>query len=86
MKKLLALLVAVAFLVEPVQATWSIVILNTRTREVAVGSATCITNTDLKLMVPLVLVGEGAAAAQAGVSSVASNRRRIWTASSGVQR
>ena len=78
MKKLLALLVAAALLVEPVQATWSIVILNTRTREVAIGSATCIRNSDLKLAVPLVLVGEGVAASQAGVSSVAVNRIRIW--------
>ncbi len=47
------------------EATWSIVITDARTREVAVGTVTCLTGLDLLAIVPVVVVGEGAAACQA---------------------
>lgn len=58
-------------------ATWSIVIVDTSTHEVAIGSATCLTFYDLKQLSPVVIVGIGAAAAQAQIDSGASNRSFI---------
>lgn len=48
----------------PAMATWSIVAVDTRTKEVGVASATCLTNFDLRAITPVVLVGVGAAAVQ----------------------
>ena len=47
-----------------VEATWSIVIADTSTKEVAVGTVTCLDNFDLLAIVPVVVVGTGAAAVQ----------------------
>ena len=47
------------------QATWSIVIADSETREVAVGTVTCLTSYDLLAIVPVVVVERGAAAVQA---------------------
>jgi len=44
--------------------TWSIVICDTETREIAVGTVTCLTNFDLLAIVPVVVVGEGGGAVQ----------------------
>jgi len=46
-------------------ATWSIVIADSRTKEVAVGTVTCLTSYDLLAIVPVVVVGKGAGACQA---------------------
>lgn len=46
-------------------ATWSIVLADTETREVAVGTVTCLNNFDLMAIVPVVVVEKGAAAVQA---------------------
>lgn len=59
-------------------ATWSIIIIDTRTREIAIGSATCLTNFNLLRGLPVVLVDVGAAAAQSSVDGSGVNRRRIW--------
>lgn len=59
-------------------ATWSIVIVDTRTGEIAIGSATCLTSFDLARGLPVVRVGIGAAAAQSAVDQSGRNRRRIW--------
>jgi len=48
-----------------VDATWSIVITDCETKEVAVGTVTCLTSFDLLNIVPVVVVGKGAAAVQA---------------------
>ena len=45
--------------------TWSIVIADSETKEVAVGTVTCLTNFDLLALVPVVVVGKGGAAVQA---------------------
>ncbi len=46
-------------------ATWSIVIADSSTKEVAVGTVTCLNNYDLLAIVPVVVVGKGAGACQA---------------------
>ncbi len=61
-------------------ATWSLVVMDTRTGEIGVASATCISNQNLQRFVPLIIVGEGAAAAQSAIDSTAANRNRIWNA------
>ena len=78
MKKLLALLVVAAFLVPPVCATWSIVVVNTRTGEVAVGTASCVPNLNIAKVVPVIVVGKGAGASQAYVAPNAINKLRMW--------
>ncbi len=45
--------------------TWSIVIADSETKEIAVGTVTCLTNFDLLALVPVVVVGKGGAAVQA---------------------
>lgn len=57
-------------------ATWSIVIVDTRTREVAIGSATCLTNFDLLALTPVMRVGVGGAAVQAA-GDFGGNRRPV---------
>lgn len=49
----------------PCLATWSIVLTDTETKEVAVGTVTCLTAYDLLAIVPVVVVGKGGAAVQA---------------------
>ncbi|MHC4100215.1 MAG: DUF1028 domain-containing protein [Planctomycetota bacterium] len=46
-------------------ATWSIVMGDSETKEVAVGTVTCLTSYDLLALVPVVVVGKGGAAVQA---------------------
>jgi uncharacterized Ntn-hydrolase superfamily protein len=55
-------------------ATWSIVLTDSRTGEVAIGSATCLTGFDLKQASPVVVVGKGSAAAQSLVDTTGANR------------
>lgn len=59
-------------------ATWSIIIVDSATREVGVGSATCLTSEDLEAGVPVVLVGIGGGAAQSSGDVTGANRRIIW--------
>lgn len=54
-----------ANLTAPAHATWSIVIGDRQTGEVAVGTVTCLNNFDLLAIVPVVVVGRGTAAVQA---------------------
>lgn len=49
----------------PARATWSIIVLDRKTGEVAIASATCLSGTDLASIVPILRVGRGAAATQA---------------------
>lgn len=59
------------------RATWSIVMCDERTKEVAIASATCLLAFDLQRNLPVVLVEVGAAAAQSQVDALARNRIRI---------
>jgi uncharacterized Ntn-hydrolase superfamily protein len=51
--------------VVPASATWSICIADSETKEIAVGTVTCLTSYDLLAIVPVVVVEKGAAACQA---------------------
>jgi len=59
-------------------ATWSIIAVNTRTKEICVSSATCLTSFDLRRFLPVVVVGKGAGCAQSFVDSSGLNRLAIW--------
>ncbi|MHC4421784.1 MAG: DUF1028 domain-containing protein [Planctomycetota bacterium] len=61
----LAVTLSLATAVTSARATWSIVLCDSETKEVAVGTVTCLTSYDLRAIVPVVVVGKGAAAAQA---------------------
>jgi hypothetical protein len=58
-------------------ATWSIVLVDSRTGEIGIASATCLTNFDLQANSPVVVVGRGAAAAQSSVDTTGQNRTLI---------
>lgn len=64
--------------IETAKATWSIVIVNTKTKEVAIGAATCLTGFDLAAYLPVVVVDTGAAAAQSQIDFGAVNRTVIY--------
>src|SRR5690606_15024565 len=55
-------------------ATWSIIIVDTRTGEIAIGSATCLAGFDLQMNASIVVPGIGAAAAQSFVDQTGANR------------
>ncbi len=74
----LFLAAAAAVLVAPAKATWSIVVLNRVTGEVAVATSTCIANFDISNAVPVIRVGYAAGAAQSFVNFQAVNRRIIY--------
>ncbi len=59
-------------------ATWSIIAVNTRTKEICFGSATCLSGFDLRRFLPVVVVGRGAGAAQSSIDSSGVNRMEIW--------
>jgi hypothetical protein len=77
-KKLAVLGVAALALAAPAAATWSIVVVNTRTGEVGLFSATCVRNINLERVLGLVRVGEGAAAVQFAGDPTGSKRAFIW--------
>lgn len=62
----------------PASATWSVVITDSSTGEVAIGSATCVTFVDLKELASVVRVGKGAGAAQSFVEPTGTNRGIIF--------
>jgi len=68
---------ALSLLSGPVSATWSIVVVNTRTGEVGVASATCLESFNLRRFTPVIFVGAGAASAQGIVDTTGINRRLI---------
>lgn len=80
MRRTLLPVLALSFLAGQPGATWSIVCVNTKTREVGVATATCLTNFNIRTGVPVIYVGEGAAAAQSFLDSFGNNRRRIFNA------
>ena len=75
-RHLLAPALALATLVPVVDATWSLVVVNTETGEVCVATATCLSGFDLQAGVPVIKVGVGAAAAQSFVSY--TNKVKIY--------
>ena len=63
----LAFLLGLCFLLAPASATWSILIVDLATGEIAIGIATCLTGFDLKPNTIVVVPGFGVAAAQSFV-------------------
>ncbi len=61
---ILCSLAALGLAASSARATWSICMADSETREVAVGTVTCLNNFDLLDLVPVVVVGEGSAAVQ----------------------
>lgn len=76
--RLLLAAVVFALLSAPLRATWSIIIIDTRTGEIAIASATCLTGFDLQLNACVIVVGRGAAAAQSFVDFTGQNRQLIF--------
>jgi uncharacterized Ntn-hydrolase superfamily protein len=70
MRALVRLLLCVAFFAVPSPATWSILIVDLATGEVAIGIATCLTGFDLRPNTVVVVPGIGVAAAQSFVGSL----------------
>ncbi len=77
-RRLLLPLLSVLLLAAPAAATWSVVAVDTHTGEVCVASATCLKGFDLERYLPVIRVGEGAAAAQSYVDMSGKNRKKIW--------
>ncbi len=57
-------LFAAAGLARTADATWSIIVVDTRTKEVGIASATCLLNQDLRAITPCVVTGVGAGVGQ----------------------
>ena len=62
----------------PARATWSVVVVDMATREVAVACATCIENIDLLPRLPALRPGLGAGNVQAWWDSDGKKRKRMW--------
>jgi hypothetical protein len=60
------------------QATWSINIVDTKTKEVAVGIATCLNDIDLLKLAPVVLVNKGTGSSQSFVDADGTRRATIF--------
>jgi len=69
---------ALALVAAPAAATWSIVVVNTKTGEAGVAGATCLPGTNLKRAIALVYNDVGVAAAQSNIDTGAVNRKVIW--------
>ena len=76
--RIAALAAAVVLAASPVFSTWSIVAVNTRTREVCISSATCLSNFNLRLNLPVMRPGIGGGVSQALVDTGAVNRQLMW--------
>ena len=59
MRAILHLVVALCLLAVPVRATWSILIVDTKTGEIAIGIATCLAGFDLRPDTVVVIPGVG---------------------------
>jgi uncharacterized Ntn-hydrolase superfamily protein len=60
----MAILAALGMASPPASATWSVLIVDTRTGEIALGSATCLIRLDLRELTPVLVAGSGAVTAQ----------------------
>ncbi|KAA3607864.1 MAG: DUF1028 domain-containing protein [Planctomycetota bacterium] len=77
LRRLCSLLLCLLTVAAPLQATWSIVVINRKTGEVAVAVATCLENFNLRSAVPVIVPEWGAAAAQCFVDSSGVNKTLI---------
>ena len=77
LRRLITSFVALLVLAVPARATWSIILVNIRTGEIAIASATCVPGLDLTVYVPVIVVGKGAGAAQSFIDQTGVNRLLI---------
>jgi hypothetical protein len=77
-RRSLALFLGLCLFCNVARATWSIVVVDTRTGEVCVASATCLANFDLERYLPVIVTGVGGGAAQSFIDVTGQNRLRIW--------
>ena len=75
---LLLVLACVVALAPPASATWSIVLVDQSTGEIAIAGATCLESFDLQQWLPVLVVGKGGAVAQSAVDTAAKNRKKIF--------
>ncbi len=68
---------AAAGLAHVAEATWSIIVVDTRTKEVGIASATCLLNQDLRAITPCVVTGVGAGVGQSFGDTTNVNRTFI---------
>ena len=79
MRTVVILLVLIVVMsAQPIGATWSIVAADSETQEVVVASATCVENLDLKVYLPVVVVGRGGGSAQGFIDNTGQRRQIIW--------
>ena len=77
--KILCTLLALWLGLAPIAgATWSIILVDAATGEVAVGTATCLPGTDLRAFVPVIVVGVGAGATQSQVDPTGKHKKTIF--------
>ncbi|MFT7462916.1 MAG: putative Ntn-hydrolase superfamily protein [Pseudohongiellaceae bacterium] len=69
------ILAVLAALAPMASATWSIVLTDMATGEVAVGTATCLEFLSIKRLVPVIVAGVGAGATQSQVDPTAKNKK-----------
>lgn len=69
---------AVATATAPAQSTWSIIVCNTRTREVTIAGATCLASFNLRQALPVMKVGIGGGCSQSQVDSGFVFRPAMW--------
>ena len=69
---------ALSAFTQQASATWSILMVDTRTGEIALGSATCVPNINLRSSTPVFILGRGAVTAQSAVDVSGGNRARIF--------
>lgn len=68
---------ALALAASPASATWSILIVDTRTGEIVIASATCVETIDLRRETPVLITGIGAVTAQSAVDGSGFTRMLI---------
>ncbi len=68
---------ALALAASPANATWSILIADTRTGEIVIASATCVETIDLRRETPVLITGIGAVTAQSAVDGTGFTRMLI---------
>ena len=78
LRRLIAAVCATLTLALPSFATWSIIVINTKTGEIGIAGATCLENFDLAKALPVVRVGVGAGVAQGSIDISASDRQFMW--------
>jgi uncharacterized Ntn-hydrolase superfamily protein len=78
LRRLAVIALAVASIGGAASGTWSIVVTDTATGEVAIGCATCLENFDLEQWVPVMMVGVGGACSQSSIDGNGNIRTTIW--------